>query len=436
MWRAKTSGARVRDGFWSRLGGLSLAYAVFFLAQIGLVAMVARGHGVTAVGLYGLAMAVGTPAFAVSNLGLRNGLATDMARAHGWSSYVRLRSVTSLVTLAGLGLGSWALASGPLLLILSSVAAMKAAETFSDLAYGAFERAEAVSRVSRSLVLRGVGGCAAFALAEVAGLGLLAAISLVGLVWAVVAFGVDLPVARRLAGEHAAAHEGDAVRARTDAGALALARSCAPLGWTGAASAIQNGMPRYVVGWLLGVEALGLFTVVVQAYQAGLYFANALAQGISGRLASRIADGRAQDALRLVAALSGAMAGIALIAAGAAYLLGEPLLALAFGAPFATAAPLLAAMLLALAPAGVAALAQMILTAQRRFRTVGLLQAGLLVLSGPVSLIGASAGGLMGVVAAIGVMATVRVTATAILLRRTGERRARSSTDSSASLEA
>jgi len=311
---------------------LVVATGVYSASQWLIIVLLSRLASVRSVGQYASAIAITTPIVLLAGLQLRDVLATDVRREHSYGDYLGLR-------LAALGAALVAVAAAALLAApdreglwtIGLVGLAKVFESVSDLHYGALQRHERMDRVAQSILLRSLGGLAAFLLgllltgSAAGGAGALA------LVWAAVALGPDRRFVRSLP-LVAAAGAGPRFERRR---LLALLRRTAPLGVVLMLVSLQTNVPRYFIEQRLGTEDLGIFAAMASLFIAGNLFVNAVAQSVAPRLARAFAE-RDWPRFRrdVLSMLAGALA-VGLGGAALAAWLGRPLLALLFGATYA-----------------------------------------------------------------------------------------------------
>ena len=372
---------------WGVIGQIGYVSSQFVL----LIAL-ARFQTVEIVGAFGLASAISFPVVWFFNLGLRTNVATDIKGQYCFADFLRLRIVTCLTAYAVLvGIALLAL-DGLGQSILLVFAAAKVVELFSELCYGVFQRADRMAFVARSQALRGLISAALFTL--LLSLGFSAEIAFLGnlTVWAVIAVGVDLRAAYEIAAE-----ESDDARA-TWPKVWSLILMSLPLGLNGALGAIQGNVPRYVLGWMVGLAALGQFTVVAYALQAISTVFNAISQSIVSRLAGYITQGKRGAFFGAMKKLMLILIGIGIILTGLSLLIGDQFIALAFGPEYEELGELLTLVVMAAMLQSTMNIFQAGVQAARRFHLVAAVRVVFLVVMALACLAGTWSGGLMGLV--------------------------------------
>lgn len=341
---------------WGLIGQLSYVASQFVL----LVAL-ARYASVADVGRFGLVSAITLPIYWFFNLGIRVNQATDTRGAFRFREFLALRIGASLLAY-GLIVGLAVFVVDPSArMVMLVFGAAKGVETYSEQCYGAFQRADRMSAVAESLILRGIGGTAAFwAVIALTG-STSAAYGALLAVWIAVAVGVDLVRAWRMAQS-----AGDLGPVRPHV-LRSLAFGSLPLAFSALLSALQGATPRYVIGHFLGLVALGHYTVAGYAMQAVMTITNAIGQSIVARLAHFVAIGdrrafrHALSRFVMLIALGSALSAVVML------ILGDWLLVTVFGPDYAGQGGLLALVMVAAGTSASAAMLQSGLIATRRF---------------------------------------------------------------------
>jgi O-antigen/teichoic acid export membrane protein len=373
--------------------GYSLSGQVIYLAtQWGILSGLAHFHGPTAVGEFGLALALSTPLFLLSNGGFRNAQASDVSEQYSFAEYGGARILlTALAVALTLALGYVFSSNRTTMLVIAVVAASKVFESVSNLAYGAFQQAGRMDLVAASLVTRGSLTLGLFL--ALLFIGASAAVALLAqvLVWSAVGLLVDYPRASRLVGGRVVV-----VPRWTGKRSWRLIAGQAPLGGGILANSLQVSVPRILIERYLGLEALGLFTVVDYLLQASVIASNSVSHALLNRFARLAQSNQRQRLKKLVFKLFFLFGGAGLGAIAVAYWIGEDILALLFGRQYASTAPLLLVMSVVISIRMLSVLPQTVLMAERRFSLFLLLQVIGLALTALGGLIAIPAYGLIG----------------------------------------
>jgi O-antigen/teichoic acid export membrane protein len=289
------------------------------------------------VGQFAYALAVTGPVVMLTNLQLRNFLATDARGQFPFSTYLGTRLLGGAVALAAV-VALASLGGDPGVVgIVIAMALAKTVEATEDVFHGLFQRHERMGVLSRSLMAKELLSLGAMALVlrvtgrvEWATLGLAAGAGVV-----LVAY--DLPQGRAL---WRAAGSAGAFRPGAE-GAGRLVRLALPLGIVMMLASLGSNVPRYVVEHELGVRELGVFSAVSYLMVVGLTAVGALGHSAAPRLARHHAAGDRLAFLRLMARLLGlaGLLGVAGVAVSA--VAGRALLELLYRAEYAEAQPVL-----------------------------------------------------------------------------------------------
>lgn len=346
---------------------------VFALSQLAVFVVIARMTSPVEVGQFGLAMALAIPVYMLSSLGLRVGRATETAARYELGDYVAVRILgTGLALVALFIMGGIVATDMPTFAIIALVAIAKASESVSDLAYGVFQRHERLRHFAVSMLIRGPVMLALFAVILGATGELWIALLGQVVVWFLVAFAVDRPVAARLEG---VAFRPDFDRTRL----MRLVQESVPLGVGAATGALHNQAPRLAIGSFLGLETLGLYQIAAFPLQA-LQMMAAIGNAIVARLARlRVSNYGAFLRLTFVVAIAAGSLGLA--AWGVVWLIADWLIAAVFGVEYLPAATAFVIVTGAMAARMVAIVLQFGILAERRFRAFRTVQTAVLLVT-------------------------------------------------------
>lgn len=251
---------------------------VYAACQWAMLVVLVRFGSAEITGQYALGLAFATPVFMFANLQLRQIQATDAQQTFHVTDYLSLRIVaTALALLVVYGLVILAGYHGQTQWVILLVAGAKAVEALSDVLYGRNQQQERLDRVAQSLILRGGLGLTALLAGLLAPGGLVTGLLLLIVAWAAVLFCFDLPAAGLARGELRRLPQPDAL--------VGLLRLGAPLGVGMLLLALNAAVPRFVVGQLMGVSALGIFAAIAYIERAGTTVVGALGQAAGPRLA-------------------------------------------------------------------------------------------------------------------------------------------------------
>jgi O-antigen/teichoic acid export membrane protein len=336
---------------------------LYALSQWALLVVLARLGGASMVGEFAYALALAAPIMLLANLQLRMVAATDASRRHSLPVYFKLRTITSTLALAAIGLAALLLRGPQATAVIVAVGLLKVVEAAGDIIYGHLQRADRLDLVARSISAK----AAVLVPAVAGGTALLGSLS-AGLVVAVIAWAgllllLDLPYSRRTG----------ATRrewlARTPISELRqLVRTTMPLGVALALLSLSANIPRYFLEKHHGMTAVGVHAAISQ-FVAGLGFllaamGESTVPAMARAMTAGDRHGFARATSRLVfAALAAGLGGVVF-----ALVAGRQTLGLLYGPSFATYSR---SLLLALATGTIYFLASSLgfaLTAARRFR--------------------------------------------------------------------
>jgi O-antigen/teichoic acid export membrane protein len=275
------------------------------------------------------------------SLQLRSVQATDAAGSNHFSEYLGLRLLTSVVALGAIAAAAFIVGdSGVAILVILLVGSTKILDSVSDVYRGLMQKSERMDRVAVSMALRGLVTLPVFALALLAGAGLIGAVSAMIAAHLLVWWGWDVRTARRLNPNPTRA---DASAANALLGVsphfsrrvlIPLARTALPLGFVSMLLSLNSYAPQYAVKQL-GTAELGIFAALLYTAMASRVLINAVGQSASPRLAKLYEAGDAAGFRKLHGKLMqlGIAAGV--VATAGAALVGEPFLRLAYGSEYA-----------------------------------------------------------------------------------------------------
>lgn len=369
------------------------------VSQWAVLAAIAKLATAEVLGEYALAAALAMPVALFAHLNLRAVLATDVAGAHTFADYRRVRMSANAAALAVLAAMSvWA--GLPVLLVGASIVI----DNTTDLLYGWQQRRHRLDLIAKSMTIRALLSVLLVALfvllwptAIAATGGLLAGRIVTLLAW-------DLPRTPVPADER-----------RDPWGVL---REALPLGFTQMLIALNSSLPRYAVESSGGARDLGVFAAVASFIAIGSVIVNSLGQSAMTRLAAyRTAEDRTAF-LRTTARMVAGIAAMGLLAVACAFALGSTVLSLLYTPEYAPYDDLLVAALAAGSLAWISQMLGFVTTSARAFRA----QLPLLVLVcgtiGAVSYASVPSLGIYGAVLAIALGATVGIAGQVLILRK------------------
>ena len=347
----------------------AIAYSIggqlgYVISQMLVLTALARFRGTEAVGEFGLALALTTPAFMFVNMGGKSSQASDITHRYSFAEYAGLVISTAiLAAIAAICAGLLFARTEEALVIIIVVASTKVVESISTLSYGAFQQAGRVDKVALSLLFRGMLTVGLFVLFLWLGFSTAFAFFAQLMVWSVMAIVRDYPLASHMA-------DGKFVWPSRDwRRILKLARETAPLGASYLVNSLQVSLPRLFVEQAVGISAVGLLTVVNYFQQAGQMIFTAMSQVIVNRFArlrQRNSHRTLRRTLKALFLFITAASALGLLLASVA---GEWVLIHIFGREFGPAKGLLVLVAIAMSAKLYGVIPQSLLHAERRFGT-------------------------------------------------------------------
>lgn len=316
----------LRSSFsWSLAGNL-----VYAGSQWAMLVVLAKLGTPEMAGQLSIALAITVPAVMLSNLQLRVVQATDSAGQVPFATYLGLRIATTALALAGIAVAT---AAGgyrrEVVQVVLAIAAAKAADCISDVAYGHLLKHERVRRIAQSMILRGVLALCAFAATVALTRNLVAASAAMAAAWFAVALAYDLPACFATERTLAPGAPGTSLRE-----ALRIARISLPLGVAMCLVSLSLNIPRYFIESALGEHALGVFTALASLYTAGTLVIGTIGSA-SARLSRLIEGGDRAGFQALLGRLTAGAAFIGALGVAVAVFAGRTFLTLVFSRAYA-----------------------------------------------------------------------------------------------------
>lgn len=363
-----------RGGLRRDMGAVAAGQVAYALGQWGVGAALAKLAGVEALATYGLALAISSPIYFLTNMALRTAVARDAARAYSFGDYLRARLIDTAIaavamTIAAALIGMDRGTAATLAVLL--FAGVRSVDAVFDLIYGAKQRNGDALAVGLSLMARGLLTPAAC----VAGL-LLSD----GALWA--AFAAMLAMLICLL----ALTEWRPIRnfrlaEPTRRGGFAVIKHAWPLGVGAACIALETAIPRYVIEARMPPDSLGYFTALFLFFLAPIVAANAFGSGATPYLGRAFAAGDRRRFATLAGRLVAFAAMLGLGAMGFVWLWGAPALAILYTPAYAQYADVLMLIMAAAGLRATASLLQTALVAAGRFKSHMGVHAGLALLA-------------------------------------------------------
>jgi len=281
------------------------------------------------VGTFALAQAIAAPIVLFGNLQLRAIQATDSHERFQFGHYLALRYLTTVVAFAAIVVAAL-VARYPTetLAVILIVGVAKSIESLSDIYFGLLQHYEEMSRIAKSMMVKGLLSIAALSGTLYLTRSLVFASLAMMLAWLVVFAAYDARAPHFCAVRHARPMWNAQVLGR-------LTRLAFPLGITMMLISLNGNLPRYFMEHFQGTHRLGLFSALATIQAAGMLVVVALGNAALPRLARFYREGYwhgFRNTILLFLAIS--------LGLGAATLLpviigGDPLIALIFGREYA-----------------------------------------------------------------------------------------------------
>lgn len=315
----------LRANFLWALAG-NVCYAA---AQWSIIVILAKRGDPTVLGRFALGLAITSPLLMFTNLQLRTVQATDVGARFCFGHYVALRvlgMVVFLLAVAGAAFGGRYDAAT--VAVLSAVALMKTAESFSDVGYGLLHAQERLDRISQSQLLK-AGASVSVVLLVIGWTGSCpGGIAALALVFWLTLVTFDLALVTRTVGPGRWLPVWEAAPLRE------LLRISLPLGFVLLLVSLNANLPRYFLQHYRGVGEVGVFSALAYVTVSANLLVMALGQTVAPRMA-RACGTDLRTYTRLSArlfALAAVVGGVGLIVS---VLAGRPLLGLVYGAGYA-----------------------------------------------------------------------------------------------------
>jgi O-antigen/teichoic acid export membrane protein len=345
----------------------TLAGNVFYAAcQWGILIAIAKLGTPAMLGEFALGLAISAPVFMFTTLQLRAVLATDIRDEYRLGHYLAVRilgTAIGLIAIAGFVAVAGFQREAAIVVFLVSLA--KAAETFSDIVYGFWQKHERFDRIAIALMGRGTGSLAGVAAVLYFTRSIAWSIAAMAAVWT-----LWLVTYERAGAKHLLARVSLQDRLRPQwqwNKCKSVAVLALPLGVVLLLLSLNANIPRYFVEHYLGEAALGYFAAMAYVLVAGNTVMAAIGQSVLPRLARHFRlDPAAFVRLLKNMVLIGAALGIAGI--GVAFFWGPMILRLLYRADYAEYAAVFTWLMTAAAVAYVASMLGYGMMAARVFR--------------------------------------------------------------------
>lgn len=312
---------------WTLAGNVTAAFSQWLL-----LAILAKTTSDATTGQYVLALSICAPVFMFAGLDLRTLQATDGDNSYEFRDYLLLRLIGGSAALCVVPLITFGIGyRGETLLIVSAMALGRLFDVVADIIYGLMQKSERMDRVSRSLVIRGVasmialGGTVAWTGSLVGGVALATVVRLLVLLC------IDVPVARG-DGQHSIRlfqSHGIAWARLRELTLLGL-----PLAFKVMLVSLNVQVTRYFVVGMASLAEVGVFGPIAALAVAGTTISKALNQTVSARLGMLARKQQLLGFRRLLMKMRLVYLALGMAGVTAAWLVGEPLLAIVYRPDF------------------------------------------------------------------------------------------------------
>jgi len=246
---------------------------VFAFSQWVILILLARLTSQENLGQYSLALAIVAPFFAVSNLQLRPLYILDVnsLKKYNYANFYYLRIISSILALICCLI--WGFSSNVFFLVLLLVGLLKFFESYSDIIYAYYNAHDKTKLISKSLFLKGFFSVVAIA----CGLCLFdfyIALTLFLSVYFIIWLFLDnfYIIKTKEINNFSFNFE--------------ILKSAIPMGISLGIVALQSTIPRIFLDKYVGIEAVGIFTVLSYFIIVGSIFINSICQYLSPKLTS------------------------------------------------------------------------------------------------------------------------------------------------------
>lgn len=280
--------AATTRGFRKNFKWMLVGNTLYAVLQWAMLASLSKILNSTAVGEFGIAVALTTPVIFLINLNLRSALATDVGREYTFRNYVTLRLYAIAIGMLLVAIASLNHSySQEQYVVIGAMAVSKAFDSISDILYGALQRASVMQTIAISRILQGVFQFLTLAILckitksiQIAMLGTMTVSALVTLLY-------DVPRTHSVVSKEED-YEADVASGRprlTAAVATRLVKLTLPLGAIYCLDQLIIVVPRFALDRYSGASAVGYFTALSYLIVAGSMVINALTEASRTRLA-------------------------------------------------------------------------------------------------------------------------------------------------------
>lgn len=386
---------------WNVLGTAS--YAAWQWAMLLLVARL--GSSPTDVGELALALSIAAPISILTNLGLRQVVATDMRYAHSDAEYLALRMISSLLGCALTAVVGLLYVGDRQLSIILACGLLKFAESQSDICYGLHQRALDERRVGLSQLGRAILQFFTFAFLTWKIDSLPVSIAAVAAVSLTILLIYDVPRAP-LAKVSVSYIEG----IRATLGLLwPLVVLAVPAGVAASVVSLGASLPRYFLEAARSTEEVGRYAVLMSVFLPGVLVANAIAQALLPQIAVRFSLVDRTAFKHILVLLLAIGATVSVLPVLAAWVTGVDPVAYLFGDSFSFSPAMLLAAFAANVLISVCGVANYVIAGMRAFNVQLIAAIASVSVGGVVGIFAIASWGVVGGLATIGTITLIQL---------------------------
>lgn len=341
----KTNGVK-RLSLRRNISWASVGVVMYAISQWLMLTVLLRFGSPEAAGQFGLGLAVSSPIIIFSQLSLHQIQATDAQFEYDFFDYLRLRLLMTVIAMILIGMvGAISDYNTQTYIVIMFVAGSKAFESISDVIYGLFQQVERLDLAAQSRLLKGPLSVLTMGIT----FGLTGNVAWATFALMLTSAGVavifDLPrtlfILHQLSQKQGDIHSSTYLLSNLRPSSwnfsilLHLIWIALPLGLVRMMGSLNTNIPRYMIESNFGEAALGIFVSLAYIVVLGSTINQSVSQAVIPRLAIYYAERRYNSYVRLLGRLVGLGAGVGLLGVVLAWMVGEQIITLLYGAAYA-----------------------------------------------------------------------------------------------------
>ena len=316
---------------WNLVGNL-----IYAVCQWGMLIVLAKMTTPEMVGRFSMALAVTAPIILMSQLQLREILATDAKGEFLFEHYLSMRMVSTLIALMLiLVFVLWGGYTWEASVVILAMGLSKAVESISDIYYGLMQRNERMDLIAKSRIIKGTFSLVAMGAAIYVTGDVLWGVLSLAVIWASILVFYDLPSAISVLKQRDSGIRASLMPPLDSYRILKLMHLALPLGVVGGLISLKPNIPRYFIEYYLGEWHLGIYAALAYLTVVGHTFVSAVGQSVTPKLANYFAAGNFVSFRKLLLRLTLVGILIGFFGVTAAFVAGRPLLLLLYGLEYA-----------------------------------------------------------------------------------------------------